>query len=122
MTSEEIFTPGYVTPDPIQMTPMEAFNILKAKFMTPALQAKSNLFDELGRNSTDDFIWLQKEDLDKIQKDVSEVKLKFKPLEVRYLLALINWIVGFNSALAWTALELQDFADWRRHSLTGTPI
>jgi hypothetical protein len=104
------------------MTPLEAFNILKAKFMTPALQAKSNLFDDLGCHGTDHFVWLQKEDLDKIQKDVGEVKLKFKPLEVSYLLALINWLIKFNPLLAWTVLELQYFADWGRHSLPGGPV
>jgi hypothetical protein len=48
--------------------------------------------------------------------------LKCKPLEVRYLLAPIDWIGEFNSWPAWTGLELQDFSDWRRHSLTATPV
>jgi hypothetical protein len=104
------------------MTPVEASNILKDKFMTPTSQARSDLFDELGCHSTDNFVWLQKEDLDKIQKNEGEVKLKIKALEVRYLLALIDWIIEFNPLLAWTVLEVQDFADWRRHSLPGTHV
>jgi hypothetical protein len=39
------------------MTPVEAFTILEAKLMTPALQTKSVLFDELGCYSIEDFIY-----------------------------------------------------------------
>jgi hypothetical protein len=75
----------------------------------------------LGCTSTDKFVWLLKKYLDKMQVD-GEVQLKLKPVKVRYLLALINWIKEFNFLHAWTVLELQDFADWRRHSLPGTPV
>jgi hypothetical protein len=75
----------------------------------------------LGSHGTDKFVWLQKEDLDMIQVD-GEVRLKFKPLEVRYLLALIDWINVLKSLLAWTGLEQQDFSDWRRHLPPGTPV
>jgi hypothetical protein len=61
MKSEPNFDFAYMTPEPIRMTPREAFTILKAKFMTPALQAKSDLFDELGCYSIEDFIYLEKE-------------------------------------------------------------
>jgi hypothetical protein len=101
---------------------VKALDILKAKFMTPALQAKSDFFDDLGCHGTDDFVWLQKEDLDKIQQVVGEVKLTFRPLEVMYILALIDWVGVFNPSLACTVLELQDSTDWRRHSLPGTPV
>jgi hypothetical protein len=43
MTSEPNCNFAYVTLEPIQMNPGEAFTILKAKLMTPALQAKSAL-------------------------------------------------------------------------------
>jgi hypothetical protein len=56
-----------------------------------------------------------------IQKDVNETKpIKFKPLEFRYLLALIDWRVEYSLLFAWTVLEVQDFTDWQRHSTPGT--
>jgi hypothetical protein len=81
------------------MTPGEAFTILKAKFMTPALQARSDCFDELGCYTTEDFVYIEKVHCAMIQFDVNEIKpMKFKPLEVSYLLALINctlsWLLG----------------------------
>jgi hypothetical protein len=93
MTSETNFDFAYVTPEPIQMTPGEAFTNLKAKFMTPALQAKSDLFDELGCYTTEDFIYIKKNQLALIQVDVNRIKpMKFKPRKVSYLLALIDWL------------------------------
>jgi hypothetical protein len=121
MSEEELFTPACVTPDSNPMTPVLAFTILKERFMTTALQAKSNLFGALGCSATDDFVWLQKEDLDMIRVD-GEADLKFKPLEVRYLLALITWIWEFKTPLVWTKLALQDFSAWRKHNKNpGSP-
>jgi hypothetical protein len=54
------------------MTPGEASTILKAKSMTAALQAKSDLFDELGCYSTDNFVYIEKEHLAMILLDVNE--------------------------------------------------
>jgi hypothetical protein len=58
--SEPNYDFAYVPPEPIQMTPGEAFTILNGKYMTPALQAKSDLFDELGCYSTEYIIYLEK--------------------------------------------------------------
>jgi hypothetical protein len=94
--------------------------------MTPAIQAKSELFDKLGRYSTEDFVYLEKEHLATIKFDVNEIKpMKFKPLAVSYLLSLINWIVEYSFLFAWAAQILQNFTEWRRratnlHSCTNT--
>jgi hypothetical protein len=73
----------------------------------------------LGCYKTDNFVWLEKDDLYKIQKDGNEITLKFKPLDFRYLLALIKWLVECSLSFAWTFLEFEDFADLRSHSLPG---
>jgi hypothetical protein len=105
------------------MTPGEAFTILKAKFMTHALQAKSDLFDELGCYSTEDFIYRKKEYVAPMQLDVNEIKpMKCKSLEVSYILSLNDWIVEYSFLFAWTVLELQDFTEWRSNSTLGTPV
>jgi hypothetical protein len=121
MSEEEVFTPACVIPNSNPMTPVLAFTIWKERSMTTALQAKSDLFGALGCDSTDDFVWLQKEDLDDIRTN-GEADLKFKPLEVRYLLALITWIWEFKTGLVWTKLALQDFSTWRNNSASGTPV
>jgi hypothetical protein len=84
LSEEEVYTPACVTPESNSMTPVLAFDILKERFMTTALQAKSDLFDALGCESTDDFVWLQKEDLADIRLD-GEADLKFKSFSPHHL-------------------------------------
>jgi hypothetical protein len=66
------------------MSPGEAFTILKNKFMTPALQAKSDLSDELGCYTTEDFIYIENEHLAMIPLDINEIKPMKLPSSISY--------------------------------------
>jgi hypothetical protein len=105
------------------MNPVDAFTILKGQFMTPALQVKSDIFDELGCYSTGDFVYLDKEHVIKVIKIVDDSEtMKFKPLQVTYLLSLIDWLVEYSFSFAWTYLVLRDFTKWRRNARRRTPV
>ena len=82
--------------------------------MTPSIVPKLGLLEELGCYSTNDFIFLDKEQLERVCIiDEDSENIKFRTAEVNHLLALIQWIVSFNFTYGWTRNSMEDFQEWR---------